>query len=48
MYNTKAATKNALPIIIIAGCIIAMASFGVRSTFGLFTLPVTAEFSWSR
>lgn len=25
-----------------------MASFGVRSTFGLFTLPVTAEFGWGR
>lgn len=48
MTNAKSATAAALPILIIAGCIIAMTSFGVRSTFGLFTLPVTAEFGWGR
>ncbi|MCF4098771.1 MFS transporter [Maritalea mediterranea] len=37
-----------LTFIIIAGCLIAMMSFGVRSTAGLFTVPVTAEFGWSR
>jgi len=48
MTNTKSTTSIALPIIIVAGCVIAMTSFGVRSTFGLFTLPVTAEFGWGR
>lgn len=48
MTNSKSAARVALPIIIVAGCFIAMASFGVRSTFGLFTLPVTAEFGWGR
>ncbi len=48
MTNAKSAASVALPIIIVAGCFIAMASFGVRSTFGLFTLPVTAEFGWGR
>jgi len=48
MNNTKSVTAVALPAIIVAGCIIAMVSFGVRSTFGLFTLPVTAEFGWGR
>lgn len=47
--NTPIAKPNsALILIIVAGCIIAMISFGVRSTFGLFTLPVTAEFGWGR
>jgi len=48
MNNTKSVAATALPVIIIAGCIIAMTSFGVRSTFGLFTLPVTVEFGWGR
>jgi len=37
-----------LPLVIIAGCLIAMATFGVRSTAGLFTLPMTDDLGWSR
>lgn len=37
-----------LPVIIICGCIIAMITFGNRSTFGLFTLPITESMGWSR
>jgi predicted MFS family arabinose efflux permease len=45
-----AAPRRASPIelIIIAGCLIAMVTFGVRATFGLFTAPVTNEFGWGR
>lgn len=52
--TSTAASHNATPmrtplaIIIVAGCLIAMMSFGVRSTAGLFTLPLTSEFGWSR
>ncbi|WP_424983021.1 MFS transporter [Maritalea sp. S77] len=47
--TTPAATaRNPLTLIIISGCLIAMMSFGVRSTAGLFTLPLTSEFGWSR
>lgn len=40
------ATK--LETIIIAGSLIAIITFGVRSTFGLFTGPITQEFGWGR
>lgn len=48
MRAQKTVVPVALPVIIVAGCLIAMMSFGVRSTFGLFTLPVTSEFGWGR
>lgn len=37
-----------LPVIIIAGCIIAMVTFGARSSAGLFLLPMTDDLGWSR
>jgi MFS family permease len=37
-----------LPIIIIAGCLIALVTFGGRSSFGLFTLPITETMGWTR
>lgn len=37
-----------LPLVIIAGCIIAAIGFGTRGAFGLFTLPVTADLGLSR
>lgn len=46
--NPAASGRTPLPLIIVAGCLIAMMSFGVRASAGLFTLPVTSEFGWSR
>jgi len=37
-----------LPLVIIAGCIIAAIGFGTRGSFGLFTLPVTEDLGLSR
>lgn len=37
-----------LELIIIAGCLISMITFGVRSDFGLFTKPISDELSWGR
>lgn len=37
-----------LVLIVIAGCAIAAATNGVRTSFGLFTLPVTADLGMSR
>lgn len=37
-----------LPLIIICGCLIAMFTFGGRSSFGLFTLPITETYGWTR
>jgi len=35
-------------LIIIAGCLISTVGFGIRSSFGLFLEPITAEQGWSR
>lgn len=42
--------STALPLLLIvaAGCVIAAVSNGVRTSFGLFTLPVTADLGMSR
>ena len=34
--------------ILIAGCLVAIVNFGIRSTFGLFTLPITEAYHWPR
>jgi len=34
--------------VLIAGSIILMLSFGVRASFGVFQIPVAAEFGWAR
>lgn len=35
-------------IIIVAGCLVAMVNFGVRSTFGFFTAPISELNNWPR
>jgi MFS family permease len=35
-------------VVIVAGCLAAMVNFGVRSTFGLFTAPVSEAHQWPR
>ncbi len=44
------ARSAAVPIVVIvvAGCIIAAVTNGIRTSFGLFTLPLTADFGISR
>lgn len=37
-----------LAVVVVCGCIVAMISFGGRSTFGLFTLPITGDLGFSR
>ncbi|MCD7059970.1 MFS transporter [Pelagibacterium xiamenense] len=44
---TRPPLRIPLPILIVAGCVIAMITFGVRSTSGLFQAPMTAELGWS-
>jgi MFS family permease len=34
--------------VLIAGCVILMLSFAIRSSFGLFQIPVAQEFGWLR
>ena len=44
------AARSALPplLIVIAGCIIAALTFGPRSAFGLFLVPMSNDFGWDR
>ncbi len=35
-------------IVLIAGCLVAITNFGVRSTFGQFTVPISEANSWPR
>jgi len=35
-------------VMIIAGCLVAIVNFGVRSTFGFFTLPISEAHGWPR
>jgi MFS family permease len=44
---TQQAARS-VPIVLGAGCVIAMLSFGPRSTMGFFLTPMTSEYGWSR
>lgn len=48
--SSPAGKTTTLPLLIIigAGCVIASVTFGVRSSFGLFTLPLTDATGFSR
>jgi len=35
-------------VVLIAGCLLAILSFGIRSSFGLFLAPMSDEFGWGR
>lgn len=48
MSQLVLARRIPLPVIIVAGCLAAMITFGVRASFGLFTLPITDDMGWSR
>ena len=47
---TTSALRPAVPllVLIIAGCIIAAVGNGIRSSFGLFTLPMTGDLGLTR
>ena len=34
--------------LLVAGCLVAIINFGIRSTFGLFTLPISTAHQWPR
>ena len=50
MSAITAARSPALPLlaIIFAGCVVAAATNGIRTSFGLFTLPITSDLGMSR
>jgi MFS family permease len=45
---TQSTAVRSVPLIVIAGCLIAVLSFGPRSTMGFFLTPMTSEYGWSR
>jgi MFS family permease len=48
---TDAARPSSAPMItpvLVAGCIIVMVSFAIRSAFGVFQIPIAEEFGWAR
>ena len=40
--------RLSVPVVLAAGCLIALTGFGIRSTFGLFLEPMTAFHGWGR
>lgn len=46
--HTPFKTGRALAVIVIAGCVIAGMSYGVRITFGVFLQPISADLGWGR
>jgi MFS family permease len=43
-----AAVGRPLVLILVCGCLISLVTFGVRSSFGLFTWPISTTYGWSR
>ena len=48
LSNPRSLSWKSPVIVIIAGCLIGMIGFGVRSIFGLFLTPMTLAHDWSR
>lgn len=46
--SASAGISRSLALIILAGSVIGGLSFGIRSSFGIFLQPVTADLGWSR
>jgi predicted MFS family arabinose efflux permease len=54
MASTTAAHPAAAPgwrtpaVVVTCGCLIALLTFGIRSSFGLFTIPISETHGWGR
>ncbi len=44
---TRAQSSLVTPVLV-AGCLILMVGFGIRASFGLFQIPIAADFGWLR
>ena len=45
---TTAPKTSIFTPVLIAGCVILMFSFAIRASFGVFQIPIAAEFNWPR
>ena len=48
MLSPRLATRVSPELIVLAGCLIALITFGPRASAGLFQIPMTAEYGWGR
>ncbi|WP_134497213.1 MFS transporter [Microvirga pakistanensis] len=48
MSAPSAQSRVSPEMIVLAGCLIALISFGPRASVGLFQIPMTTEFGWGR
>jgi MFS family permease len=48
MVSSSSRPRVSPELIVLSGCLIALISFGPRSTAGLFQVPMTTEFGWGR
>jgi MFS family permease len=46
--SSSGAVARSVPLILVAGSLVSILSFGPRSTMGFFLTPMTTEFGWSR
>ncbi|MCY4309197.1 MAG: MFS transporter [Rhodobacteraceae bacterium] len=46
--STKVENSNLITPILVCGCLIVCVSFAIRSTFGVFQIPIAEEFGWPR
>ena len=46
--RASSALSRSVIVVIVAGCLISIIGFGVRSTFGLFLEPMTEARGWDR
>ena len=48
LANQNAQSPSLLTPVLLAGCIIILVSFAIRSSFGIFQIPIAEEFNWLR
>ncbi len=46
--SSSSPLTRSVVIVIVAGCVISLLGFGMRSSFGLFLEPMTTAHGWSR
>ena len=42
------AKKSIFTSVLVVGCVIILVSFAIRSSFGVFQIPIAEEFNWLR
>ncbi|WP_415904776.1 MFS transporter [Neptuniibacter sp. QD48_55] len=48
LANQNTQSPSLLTPVLLAGCIIILVSFAIRSSFGIFQIPIAEEFNWLR